>query len=115
GYTRVPSLVSAWSTAPIFVNNTLGRFEPSPAVDARMRSFQSSIEQLLWPERRDKDPVLGDKVPGVIDRTTHTSTLNIPNDYLPLVLQRILPQLRAKFPAIFVVGAASLRPIPAGT
>ena len=38
---------------------------------------------MLWPEKRDKDPVLGDKVPGVIDRTTATSWLRIPTGYLP--------------------------------
>ena len=43
----------------------LGKFEWSPSVEARMRSFQDSIEKLLWPERRPKDPVLGDKVPGM--------------------------------------------------
>jgi hypothetical protein len=50
GFTRPPSLVSLWSTAPFFVNNTLGRFEPEPSVEARMRSFDDSIRQLLWPE-----------------------------------------------------------------
>ena len=38
-----------------------------------MTSFQDSITQMLWPEKRDKDPVFGDKIPGVIDRTTATS------------------------------------------
>ena len=65
GYTRAPSLISVWSTAPFLLNNSLGRFDPSPSVEARMRSFQDSIEQLLWPEKREKDRVLGDKVPGV--------------------------------------------------
>ena len=37
GYTRPASLVSMWSTAPFLQNNSVGRFEPSPAVDARMR------------------------------------------------------------------------------
>ena len=36
-------------------------------------SFDASIEQMLWPEKRSKDPVLGDKVPGIIDRTTARS------------------------------------------
>ena len=43
-------------------------FEQDPSVDARMRVFQASIEQMLWPEKREQDPVLGDKVPG--DRST---------------------------------------------
>ena len=32
-------------------------------------SFDASIEQMLWPEKREHDPVLGDKVAGMIDRT----------------------------------------------
>ena len=73
GYTRLPSLISVWSTAPFLLNNSVGPFEPSPSVDARMASFDDSIEQMLWPEKREKDAVLGDKVPGVIDRTTTRS------------------------------------------
>ena len=70
GYTRPPSLISVWSTAPFLLNNSVGPFEQDPSVEARMRVFKASIEQMLWPEKRAKDPVLGDKVPGVIDRTT---------------------------------------------
>ena len=70
GYTRVPSLVSLWSTAPFLLNNSVGRFNPSPSVEARMASFDDSITKMLWPEKREKDAVLGDKIPGVIDRTT---------------------------------------------
>ena len=36
GFTRPASLVSLWSTAPYLQNNTVGRFNPSPSVDARM-------------------------------------------------------------------------------
>ena len=64
GYTRPASLISAWSTAPFLQNNTVGKFNASPSVEARMDSFQDSIEQMLWPEKRDKDQLLGDKVPG---------------------------------------------------
>ena len=78
GYTRVPSLVSLWSTAPFLLNNSVGRFDPSPAVEARMGVFQDSITKMLWPDRRDKDAVFGAKIPGVIDRTTTTSWLRIP-------------------------------------
>ncbi len=87
GYTRVPSLISVWSTAPFLLNNSLGRFDPSPSVEARMGSFQDSIEQLLWPEKREKDRVLGDKVPGTIDRTTTTSEIRVPVGYVPDLLQ----------------------------
>jgi len=83
GYTRPPSLISVWSTAPFLLNNSVGNFDPSPSVEARMRSFQDSIEKMLWPEKREKDKVLGDKVPGLIDRTIARSRVSIPAGYLP--------------------------------
>ena len=39
GFTRVPSLVSIWSTAPFLVNNRLGPFSEDPSVDGRMKVF----------------------------------------------------------------------------
>ncbi len=81
GYIRPASLVSVWSTAPFLQNNTVGPFEYSPSVDARMRSFERSIEQMLWPERRDDDPLFGnEKTPavGIIDRITIDSYLEVP-------------------------------------
>ena len=36
GYTRPASLVSLWSTAPFLLNNSVGQFDPSPSVEARM-------------------------------------------------------------------------------
>src|SRR5438067_8620009 len=85
GYTRVPSLVSVWSTAPFLLNNSVGRFNPSPSVEARMASFEDSITKMLWPENREKDAVLGDKIPGVIDRNNVTSWLRVQTGYLPHV------------------------------
>src|SRR5205823_5629990 len=87
GYTRVPSLISLWSTAPFLLNNSVGRFDPSPSVEARMAVFQDSITKMLWPDKREKDAVLGSKIPGVIDRTTVTSWLRIPKGFLTGVLQ----------------------------
>ena len=121
GYTRVPSLVSLWSTAPFLLNNSVGRFNASPSVKARMESFNNSIEQLLWPEKRDKDPILGDKVPGMIDRTTTKSYVRIPNGYLPDFLQgvveledKVLPDVQL-LPDIFKEGRLEIGPIPKGT
>jgi hypothetical protein len=102
GYTRPPSLISLWSTAPFLLNNTVGKFEVDPSVDARMRSFQPSIEQMLWPEKREHDDQLGDKVPGLIDRTSKTSYLRIAAGYLPSALQKLFP------------GGLQLGPIPKG-
>jgi len=114
GYTRVPSLVSMWSTAPYLLNNSVGRFDPSPSVEARMGSFQDSITKLLWPEKREKDPVLGDKVPGIIDRTTATSWFRIPSGYLPEVVRNTRDVLDLFVP-IFDQKGLELGPIPAGT
>ena len=99
GYTRPPSLVSVWSTAPFLLNNTVGHFEELPSVDARMRSFDDSIEQLLWPEKRDTDltgpehdklpagtPLLKDPGPSYIMRTTQQTYLRVASGYLPAPL-----------------------------
>lgn len=115
GYTRPASLISAWSTAPFLQNNAVGKFDPSPSVEARMRSFQDSIEKMLWPERREKDKLLGDKVPGTIDRTTATSYLRVPGGYLPDFLKPLLSTGERYFPSIFGEGGVQIGPIPAGT
>jgi hypothetical protein len=116
GYTRPASLISAWSTAPFLLNNTVGTFNPSPSVDARMASFQDSIEQLLWPEKRAKDAVLADKIPGMIDRTTDRSWLSVPAGYLPDAFASLRDPLNRLFPAIFgSTGNVEIGPIPKGT
>jgi hypothetical protein len=115
GYTRPASLISVWSTAPFLQNNTVGNFNPSPSVAARMTSFQDGIEKLLWPEKRVRDSALGDKVPGTIDRTTATSYIRIPGGYLPDYLKPLLSPGQRFFPAIFGEGGLQLGPIPAGT
>lgn len=116
GYTRPPSLISLWSTAPYLLNNTVGEFDPSPSVEARRRSFQIGMEQMLWPEKREKDAVLGDKIPGVIDRTTVTSWLSVPVGYLPEAFATFRTPLNRLFPGIFTPeGSVKLGPIPKGT
>lgn len=115
GYTRVPSLISLWSTAPFFLNNSVGTFDPSPSVDARMKSFEDSIEKLLWPEKREKDAVLGDKVPGVIDRTTTTSFLRVSTGYLPDFLQDLVGPGSRWLPWLFGREGVEIGPIPKGT
>ncbi|MDT5281201.1 MAG: hypothetical protein QOJ20_2396, partial [Mycobacterium sp.] len=116
GYTRVPSLTSLWSTAPFLLNNSVGPFDPEPSVAARLRTFQASIEQMLWPERRDADPVLGSRIPGLIDRTTATSYLRIPAGYLPDFVRKSEPVARLIVPALFEgQGGIEIGPIPKGT
>jgi hypothetical protein len=80
-----------------------------------MKSFQDSIEQMLWPEKRDKDSVFGDKVPGVIDRTTDTSYLRIPAGYVPGYLHPLLGLGSRLFPSLLGDGGVQIGPIPAGT
>jgi hypothetical protein len=116
GYTRPASLISVWSTAPFLLNNSVGKFNPSPSVEARMDSFQDSIEKMLWPEKRDKDAVLGDKIPGMIDRTTERSYLEVEPGYLPDELKSLNGPLARLFPFAFTdEGGVKIGPIPAGT
>jgi hypothetical protein len=115
GYTRPASLVSVWSTAPFLLNNSLGKFDPSPSVEARMRSFQDSVEKLLWPEKREKDRVLGDKVPGFIDRTTAPSYVRVPAGYLPEAFRPLLGWSHRYLPWLFGEGGIEIGPIPTGT
>ena len=115
GYTRPPSLISVWSTAPFLLNNSVGTFDPSPSVEARMRSFQDSIEKMLWPEKRDRDILLQDKVPGVIDRTTETSYITIPAGFLPASFRPLLSPAHRFLPAVFGEQNIVLGPIPKGT
>jgi hypothetical protein len=131
GFTRPASLVSLWSSAPFLLNNTVGdlapgaysqygtqdSYNPSPSVDNRMKSFNDSIEKMLWPEKRDKDSVLGNKIhgPSLIDRTTQRSSLKIAAGYVPDELRGLLGVGHRWFPSLFGEGGISIGPIPAGT
>jgi hypothetical protein len=115
GYTRPASLISVWSTAPFLLNNSVGKFEWQSSVEARMSSFQDSIEKMLWPEKRDKDNLLGDKIPGLIDRTTQTSYLRVPAGYLPDALQPMLGFWARWFPWLVKYNGIEVGPIPKGT
>jgi hypothetical protein len=113
GYIRPPSLLSLWSTAPFLQNNALGDFKWTGSVPDRMASFDNSIEQLLWPDKRRHDTVLGTKVPGWIDRTTAPSYFILPPDYLPGFAMWTIRQIRIKW--IDKEGNLRLGPIPKGT
>jgi hypothetical protein len=115
GFTRPASLISLWATAPYLLNNSVGPFDPDPSVDARMRVFEASMEQMLWPEKRAKDTLLGDKVPGLIDRTTTRSYLRVADGYLPKLLQPLRSPLHRDLPALFGENGIEIGPIPAGT
>jgi hypothetical protein len=115
GYTRPPSLISLWSTAPYLLNNSVGEFHVSPSVDERMKSFQNSIEQMLWPEKRDKDLILGDKIPGRIDRTTQQSYLRVSSGFLPDFLRGSGGFLSKYLPSVFGDEGIEIGPLPKGT
>jgi hypothetical protein len=133
GYTRPASLVSVWSTAPFLLNNTVGKFEPaaaneavarqrytaSPSVEVRLRAFDDAIRKLLWPERRDKDPVFTADGPGVgvIDRTTTTSFVNIPIGFIPDRFRGLLDISARFFPFLYSEQdqRVTIGPIPKGT
>jgi hypothetical protein len=114
GYTRVPSLISLWSSGPYLLNNSVGPFDVDPSVEARMKVFEASIEQMLWPEKREHDSELGTKVPGTIDRTTERSHLSIPVGYLPDALQPWQKKLHDWLPFVSEGGDLLLGPIPKG-
>jgi len=118
GYIRPASLVSLWSTAPFLQNNTVGHFEWSPAVDARMRSFDDSIEQMLWPEKRQKDSLFANENGpgvGVIDRITVDSYLEVSEGYIPDYLRPFVNIGRRLFPFIGGSGySVKLGPFPKG-
>ncbi len=113
GYTRPASLISVWSTAPFLLNNSLGSFDGRASVEGRMASFDNSIAQLLWPERRKKDDLVP-TLPGYIQRTTTRSYLRVAVGYLPDRLQELLGWSRF---LPFGMGKTMLEigPIPAGT
>ncbi len=112
GFTRVPSLVSVWSTAPLLLNNRLGPFSTDPSVNSRMSVFNASIEQLLWPEKRKKEPGFD----GYIARTTERSAVYIPYRNIPVELSSLiqgfhLPVLNKLFDKD---GGLTIGPIPKG-
>jgi hypothetical protein len=129
GYTRPPSLISLWSTAPFLLNNSVGRlnpnapndnWNPSPTVANRMAAFQDAITQLLWPERRAKDSVIGNLVGNqvagsLIARTTTRSYIRVAAGYVPDNLKGVASIGQQILPAIFNNGGIEIGPIPQGT
>jgi hypothetical protein len=118
GYIRPPSLISLWSSAPFLLNNSLGDFYWTGSVEDRMKSFDSGIGQLLWPETRKGNmkylTASGKELPGKIDVTTATSYLRVPKGYLPDFLQPLVRPLSHAQPWLFSEGGIEVGPIPAG-
>jgi hypothetical protein len=127
GYTRPPSLVSVWSTAPFLVNNSLGWFYESGSVDDRLRSFDDSITKLLWPEKREGTDRVVTKSglihPGKIDRLPEKGYLMTDPGFLPKPLQGLPRALSTAMPNVFrsellpsgrEYGRVQLGPFPKG-
>jgi len=123
GYTRPASLVSLWSTAPFLQNNSVGHFEWSPSVDARMNAFEDAIDQMLWPDHRDRDELfqrLGITGAGVgyIQRTDRDSWLRVKKGFVPDPLLPLVALNKRLFPMLFGRNdeyAIEIGPIPKGT
>ncbi|HVG73373.1 MAG TPA: hypothetical protein VM819_20840 [Vicinamibacterales bacterium] len=135
GYTRPPSLVGVWASAPFLLNNSLGRSNPdaaegweagvraetpSPTVANRLRAFDEAFEQLLWRERRPHDPVFAALGPdargiGTIARTTARSYLRVPAGYWGAFEGAATSVARAWFPWLVGESGIELGPIPKGT
>ena len=85
-----------------------------------MKAFDDGIRQMLWPERRAKDPLVGSKIPGpsLIQRTTARSYVRLPASALPDALRDTaeLGILNRLAPWAFTrEGDLEIGPIPAGT
>jgi hypothetical protein len=129
GYTRPASLISLWSTAPFLLNNSVGKFNPSPSVESRLDSFNDSIEQMLWPEKRSPSNIeyvtaSGKTLPGWVEKTTETSYLTVDKSYLPDFVQfgvKLVSQLPPFLDLLHLQnfidkdGGVSIGPIPKGT
>ncbi|MGL4541374.1 MAG: c-type cytochrome, partial [Polymorphobacter sp.] len=115
GYTRPPTLVSLWTSAPYLLNNSVGPFNQDPSVAGRMAMFDAAIRQMLWPETREMDAVLGAKVDGSIDRTTARSYIFIPRGYVPEFIRKHDAAAAKAAPRLIDSnGDITLGPIPAG-
>ena len=87
GYYRTPSLISLWSSAPFFHNNSLGEQpdQPDPSVAGRIKLFDDAIHKLLWPEtRKGKDSIW---------RTKEVSHIQLQASRLPPEVVAILRSL----------------------
>lgn len=126
GYTRPPSLISLWSTAPYSLANAVGEFRWEGTVDARMASFDDSIRKWLWPELRVSDvdkvkemglpeSIANPNLDGYMYRTTDKSYLKVSTGYLPDILQEHSGLFKDLIVVEDGVEMIEIGPIPAGT
>jgi hypothetical protein len=85
-----------------------------------MASFDDAIHKMLWPERREQDPIIGDKLKEklggtLIERTKTTSYIRIASGYVPDNLRGLLPWGQRTFPSLFGDDGLQIGPIPKDT
>ena len=81
GYSRTPSWISVWSSAPLLHNNMLGKFTGDPCVAGRMEAFNDAVEKLLWPEKRlNKNSIW---------RTQNDCTIRLRKEFVSKSLRRL--------------------------
>lgn len=119
GYIRPASLISLWSSAPFLLNNTVGKFYWTGSVEDRMKSFDDSIQKMLWPENREGNrkyqTASGQMLPGHINLTTAQSYLRVPKGYLPDFLEPLVEPMSRWEPWLFDEDGIDIGPIPKGT
>jgi hypothetical protein len=73
---------------------------------------------MLWPETRDRDTLLKDKIPGKIDRTTGPTYLRVPTGYLPGAIRPFVGIAASLMPFLFSADESQkgivLGPFPSG-
>ena len=119
GYTRPASLVSLWSTAPFLQNNTVGPFDPSPSVEARMRVVpgvdRADAVAGAARARIRSSPTSNGPGVGWIQRTTADSYIRVPRGLRPRRPAPLLGIGQRLFPMLFRDGEVEIGPIPKGT
>ncbi len=100
GYIRPPSLVSVWATAPFLHNNELGQFSGDPSVQGRLKLFDNSIRQMLWPGSRQP----------YYHKTTAKTDVKVVDTAVPWILRA-----GARLIGLSHDGTIRLGPVPKGT
>lgn len=118
GFLRPPSLISIWSTAPFFNNNSLGPFKYQGTVESRISSFEESMNWLLNPDKRGISragdsgekmvsyAVNGKWARGVVDVFQGKTYVNLPKAYVPPFIYALIPK---KYKETYTKGAKYLK------
>ncbi len=115
GYTRVPTLDQRVVDGAVPAEQLGRRLQRRSVGRGPHEGVRPVDRQMLWPDHRKHDAVLGDKVPGVIDRTTQRSSITIPTGFVPESLRPLQNWTHRTFPFLGDdAGGVVLGPIPQG-